>query len=175
MYCEANFDAVDGKTANGLVRHSERFEILSIIDSRCAGRDAGAVLGGPPNGVPVCRDLAHALAHAGGIPGTYIFGIAPVSGTLSARERVLLLEAIGLGMNVVNGLHQLLNDDPEFVAAAAATGAEIEDVRRPPGCGDAEDVHGPHQDGQLPTDRGSGHGLRHRQTYDCHTSRRRAA
>ena len=33
IYCEANFGASDGKTANGLVRHSEKYEILSVIDS----------------------------------------------------------------------------------------------------------------------------------------------
>ena len=32
VYCEANFGDVDGKTANGLVRSSERYEILSVID-----------------------------------------------------------------------------------------------------------------------------------------------
>ena len=37
VYCEANFGAIDGKTANGLVRHSEKYEILSVIDSEKAG------------------------------------------------------------------------------------------------------------------------------------------
>ena len=37
IYCEANFGAIDGKTANGLVRHSERYEILSVTDSEKAG------------------------------------------------------------------------------------------------------------------------------------------
>ena len=44
VYCEANFGAIDGKTANGLVRHSEKYEILSVIDSEKAGLDAGVVL-----------------------------------------------------------------------------------------------------------------------------------
>ena len=57
---------VDGKTANGLVRHSERYEILSVIDSAQAGLDAGVVLDGVANGIPICRDLADALALAGG-------------------------------------------------------------------------------------------------------------
>ena len=33
VYCEGQFGQQDGKTANGLVRHSERYEILSVIDS----------------------------------------------------------------------------------------------------------------------------------------------
>ncbi|MCP4980941.1 MAG: DUF1611 domain-containing protein, partial [Gammaproteobacteria bacterium] len=45
--------------------------------------------------------------------------------------RNLILEAIDLGMNVVNGLHQFLNDDPVFAAATAARNVELLDVRRP--------------------------------------------
>ena len=79
----------------------------------------------------MCRDLADALAHAGGIPDYFIFGVAPSSGMLSEQERSVVLEAIAHGMNVVNGLHEFLNDDPEFVAAAMAANVEILDVRRP--------------------------------------------
>lgn len=131
VYCEANFGAIDGKTANGLVRHSERYEILSVIDSEKAGLDAGVVLGEKPNAIPVCRDLAEAVAHAGSVPGYFIFGMAPSSGMLSAHERTVVLEAIGLGMNIVNGLHEFLNDDPELAAASAANHVAILDVRRP--------------------------------------------
>lgn len=68
VYCEANFGAVDGKTANGLVRHSEKYEILSVIDSKKVGLDAGEVLGDAPNGIPVCEDLRDALARADAVP-----------------------------------------------------------------------------------------------------------
>lgn len=131
VYCEGNFGAIDGKTANGLVRHSEKYAIRSVIDSQKAGLDAGAVLDGESNGIPICRDLAEALAQANDLPDYFIFGIAPATGTLSAEERRLMLEAIGLGMNIVNGLHEFLNDDPEFKAASAAAQVEILDVRRP--------------------------------------------
>ena len=83
IYCEANFGALDGKTANGLVRHSEKYEILSVIDSEKAGLDAGEVLGDAANGIPICRDLAAAVAHAGSVPDFFIFGMAPSSGMLS--------------------------------------------------------------------------------------------
>jgi uncharacterized NAD-dependent epimerase/dehydratase family protein len=131
VYCEANFGAGDGKTANGLVRHSERYEILSVIDSRKAGLDAGEVLDGTPNGIPICASLTDAISLAGRVPDFFIFGMAPASGMLSPAERRLVLNAMGLGMNVVNGLHEFLNDDPEFAAAAAVHGVEILDVRRP--------------------------------------------
>ena len=131
VYCEANFGAPDGKTANGLVRHSEKYEIVAIIDSQQFGRDAGVVLDEKPNGVPICRDLADAVARTGAVPRFFIFGMAPSSGMLSTHERGVVLEAIDRGMHIVNGLHEFLNDDAEFVAAAAARGVEILDVRRP--------------------------------------------
>ncbi len=131
VYCEASFGTMDGKTANGLVRYSEKYEILSVIDSSRAGLDAGEYLDGKANGIPICADLEEAIALAGRVPDFFIFGMAPLSGMLSPFERGVLLEAIALGMNVVNGLHEFLNDDPVFVAAKAAHGVEILDVRRP--------------------------------------------
>ena len=131
IYCEANFGAIDGKTANGLVRQSEKYKILSVIDSKKAGQDSGLVLDKSPNSIPIVGDLAGALAHAGGIPDYFIFGIAPASGMVSKQERSLMLEAISLGMNLVNGLHEFLGEDPEFAAASAAMGVDIIDVRKP--------------------------------------------
>lgn len=131
VYCEANFGDLDGKTANGLVRFSEKYEILSVIDSEKAGLDSGMVLDDVPNAIPICRNLADSLAQADAIPDYFIFGMAPSSGLLSPHERGVVLEAISLGMNVVNGLHEFLNDDPVFSAASAANNVTILDVRRP--------------------------------------------
>jgi uncharacterized NAD-dependent epimerase/dehydratase family protein len=131
VYSEGFFGTCDGKTANGLVRHSEKYEILSVIDSLKAGLDAGAYLDVVPNGIPICADLASAIALAGHVPDFFIIGVAPLSGLLSARQRGVVLDAMGRGMSVVNGLHEFLNDDAEFAAAAAAHGVQILDVRRP--------------------------------------------
>lgn len=131
VYCEANFGKIDGKTANGLIRHSERYKILSVIDSEKAGQDTGSVLDDKPNGVPVCRDLADSLAQAGTTPDYFIFGIAPSSGMLSEYQRNLILEAMSLGMNIVNGLHEFLNDDPVFMEACVVNKVKIHDVRKP--------------------------------------------
>jgi uncharacterized NAD-dependent epimerase/dehydratase family protein len=132
VYCEANFGDLDGKTANGLVRHSEKYEILAVIDSRKAGQDAGAVLDGKPNGIPICNDLADAVCRAEDMPDCFIYGVAPSSGMLSKNERTVVLDAIGIGMNIVSGLHEFLSDDTEFAEASRVNGVHITDVRKPP-------------------------------------------
>lgn len=131
IYCEANFTALDGKTANGLVRNSEKYKILSVIDSEKTGLNTGMLLDNKANDIPICRDLNGALEHAGAVPDYFIFGMAPASGMLSKHERCVVLEAISHGMNIVNGLHEFLNDDPIFIAACAASNVEILDVRKP--------------------------------------------
>ncbi|MDH5360694.1 MAG: DUF1611 domain-containing protein [Gammaproteobacteria bacterium] len=131
VYCEANFGSLDGKTANGLTRHSERYQILSVIDSEKAGLDSGMVLDDKPNDIPICRNLADSITQAGSTPDYFIFGMAPASGMLSPKERKLVLKAITLGMNIVNGLHEFLNDDAEFVTAAHNSNVTILDIRRP--------------------------------------------
>ena len=131
VYCEANFGKPDGKTANGLVRHSEKYEIIAIIDSYHPGDDAGAVLDGEPNGIPICRDLADAIARVEGMPDCFIYGMAPASGMLSKQERGVALAAMGLGMDIVSGLHEFLSEDDEFVRASAANNVTILDVRKP--------------------------------------------
>ena len=87
VYCEANSGEIDGKTANGLVRSSERYKILSVIDSTKAGLDAGMVLDNKANGIPIFRNLAESLAHAKALPDYFIFGMAPSSGMLSLYEK----------------------------------------------------------------------------------------
>ncbi|MFT6558350.1 DUF1611 domain-containing protein [Sneathiella sp.] len=131
VYCEGNFGAIDGKTANGLVRHSEKYKILSVIDSEKAGFDASMTLGDAPNGIPIYRDLAEALFFSENLPDYFIYGMAPSSGMLSAYERTLVIEAMSHGMNIVSGLHEFLNDDPIFAAACLTYDVTILDIRKP--------------------------------------------
>lgn len=131
VYCEAQFGEQDGKTANGLVRHSEKYEVLSVIDSMRAGVDSGQFLDDIPNGIPVLASLRESIAHAGHVPDYLICGVAPADGLLSDTQRVVLLDGIARGMHIINGLHEFLNDDAEFVSAALIAGVTITDVRRP--------------------------------------------
>lgn len=138
VYCEGQFGEQDGKTANGLVRHSEKYEILSVIDSTHAGADAGMLLDGTANGIPLLDGLATAIAHAGHVPDYLICGVAPADGLLSADQRTVLLDGIARGMHIINGLHEFLTDDAEFVAAALLAGVTVTDIRRPK---DKKDLH----------------------------------
>ncbi|MEZ9869001.1 DUF1611 domain-containing protein, partial [Vibrio sp. 10N.261.51.A4] len=118
IYCEGNFGKIDGKTANGLVRHSLSYRILSVIDSESAGLDAGEVLDNKANGIPILANAEEAIIHAESIPDYFIFGIAPSSGFLSDLDKSIILNAMSLGMNIVNGLHEFLTDDPLFLEAS---------------------------------------------------------
>ena len=131
VYCEGNFGRIDGKTANGLVRHSQAYRILSVIDSGLAGRDSGRVLDNVNNGVPILEDLEAAVVPETTIPDTLIYGMAPSSGKLLSADRKIVLDAISLGMNIVSGLHEYLDDDPEISAAAEAAKITIRDIRKP--------------------------------------------
>lgn len=131
VYCQGNFGRVDGKTANGLVRHSEAFRIVSIVDGTRAGQDSGQILDNAPNGIPVVCDLDAAIRRETVVPDTLIYGMAPSSGKLSADDRAVVLEAIGHGMNIVSGLHEYLADDPEIATAARVGQVWIRDIRKP--------------------------------------------
>lgn len=142
VYCEQHFGGIDGKTANGLVRHSETYDVLSVIDSRLAGADTGVILDNQANGIPVVASLQAALDNAttdgGNRPDAMIIGVAPASGLLDQASRSVLLDAMAAGLDLVNGLHEFLNDDQEFAAAAIASDVSIRDIRRP---GATKDLH----------------------------------
>ncbi|WP_375551421.1 DUF1611 domain-containing protein [Rhodophyticola porphyridii] len=131
VYCEGNFAKIDGKTANGLVRHSEAYRILSVIDAVHAGRDSGQILDEVSNHIPIFGDLEQAVVHEATIPATLIYGMAPSNGKLSLEDRGVVLDAIALGMNIVSGLHEYLGDDPEIASAAEAGKVTIRDIRKP--------------------------------------------
>ena len=132
VYCEGNFAGLDGKTAHGLVRFCEAFKIRAIIDSQSAGIDAGLLLDGISNGIPIVADLGKALALPGPRPTTFIYGMAPADGLYGKDDRRVLMQAMAAGLNLVSGMREYLNDDQEFALAAVRHGVSIRDVRRPP-------------------------------------------
>lgn len=141
VYCEGAFTTTNGKTAHGLVRRSERFRVLSVVDSTCAGRDADAIVEAALPGIPVLSSVTQAIERArsaGDAPTVLVVGLAPDGGRLPPEARAHILEAIEHGLGVVSGLHDFLADDDELVRLASARGVGITDVRRPP---ERKDLH----------------------------------
>ncbi|WP_245652237.1 hypothetical protein [Rufibacter tibetensis] len=52
------------KTAHGLIRGTERFNIVGVIDKISAGKDAGEVVDGKHRNIPVYADLAQFLENS---------------------------------------------------------------------------------------------------------------
>jgi len=135
IYCEGSFNTTNGKTAHGLVRRTARYQVLSVIDSRYQGRDAGKVLDGVSKNIPVFETLEKAYQHAsklGNLPTYLVVGLAPDGGRLSNAARGDIKRAIKMGLNIDSGLHDFLTEDPEMVALAEQYGVTLRDIRKTP-------------------------------------------
>src|SRR2546427_5802635 len=129
ILCDGYFGQNTGKTANGLVRYSKRYEIVGVIDRTKAGRDAGEVLDGKPNGIPIVANLREAIDRLA--PQTLIVGVATFGGYIPQEYRPILREAIENGLNIVAGLHEYLSEDSEFATLAEAHGVRLVECRKP--------------------------------------------
>lgn len=120
----------DAKTAHGLIRGTERFTIVGVVDdASTAGKDAGELLDGKHRQIPIYATLADALAAE---QASYlIIGIATVGGVLPDSMIAIIQAAIQAGLSIVNGLHDYLQDRPEIAELAAKHQVDLIDVRRP--------------------------------------------
>lgn len=132
VYCEGEFGKIDGKVANGLSRHSEKYKILGIIDSTKAGLDSGEFLDGKKNGIPIFPSSEDAIKTLGFVPEFFIYGIAAITAFLDHYDRGVIFSAMKLGMSIINGLPEFFTEDEEFVQKALVYGVQIFDMRKPP-------------------------------------------
>ena len=132
VLCEGAFATLNGKTAHGLVRFTKRYNILGVIDSTCAGKDAGEVLNGQPCGIPIYSNLAAALQANSRQAKYFVIGLAPEGGKLPPSYREMIAAAMAAGLNIDSGLHEFLSDDLVFSALAQKHGVQIRDIRKPP-------------------------------------------
>jgi len=109
-----------GKTMWGVIRY-RREDVVAILDSTRAGEET--------EGVPVFGSLEEALALQ---PDTALVGVATQGGRFPPAWIDLLKRCVEAGLDVENGLHVFLDDDPELKELAARNGARLRDLRRPP-------------------------------------------
>ncbi|EFK07249.1 conserved hypothetical protein [delta proteobacterium NaphS2] len=136
VYCEGAFGTPNGKTAHGLVRRTERYHVLVVVDSRHAGADAGMILDGKENRIPVYNSVSDAVRAFDGSSSHrathLVVGLAPDGGRLPPDARKDVLLALEKGLHVDSGLHDFLSEDPQMQALAEKTGVRIRDVRKVP-------------------------------------------
>lgn len=128
LLTEGRLGVFTSKTAACLLRYRPH-DIVGVIDSTQAGRYLRTIIPWSPN-VPI---LSGMQAAADLEPDALFIGIAPGGGRLPHDMRVAIADALRGGVDVVSGLHIRLAEDAEFRELAAASGARMIDVRKPPG------------------------------------------
>jgi uncharacterized NAD-dependent epimerase/dehydratase family protein len=113
-------DALYGKTMRGVLRY-RREDVVAILDSTRTGETE--------DGVPVVGSLEEALRLG---PTTALVGVVTQGGYFPPAWMELLRGCVEHGLDIENGLHVFLADDPELSALAEERGVELRDLRRPP-------------------------------------------
>jgi len=127
ILAEGTLDFHHGKTATSLLRYRPE-EVVAVVDSEHAGQTTDEVLGLAGETPIVARvDDVFALE-----PTALLIGIAPRGGALPDSWRRQILTCIAHGMDIISGLHFMLNEDQDFVQAAEQYGVALTDVRTPP-------------------------------------------
>jgi len=135
VFCEGAFLSTYGKTAHGLVRFTRRYHVLSVVDSQCAGMDAGVVLDGKYTGIAIFASVEEAVvaSREEGKPATHlVIGIAPVGGEITDSIQAAVSKAIELLLNIDSGLHDFISSIPELKAMAEKNSISIRDIRKTP-------------------------------------------
>lgn len=127
ILAEGVYDTSNGKTAHGLVRFTKRYEIIGLIDSKFAGRDAGEVLDGKFRNIPIRSSVKDFIMDH---PDVLIIGAATDGGLLPKEYRPYIIEAMKNKISIVSGLHEFLSDDPEFKKISEENKVRITDVRK---------------------------------------------
>lgn len=109
-----------GKTMRGVV-HYGADPVVAILDSERAGETY--------EGIPIVATVNDALCFN---PTTALVGVATQGGRFPPAWRELLKSSIAKGLELENGLHEYVTDDPELVELARRHHVAIRDLRKPP-------------------------------------------
>lgn len=126
-----HLDSSNGKTAHGLIRGTERFNIIGVIDDKYQGKDAGEILDGKKRNIPVYASIDDFSKNSNEKAVYGIIGVATKGGVIPDSLRAILKDALVHGYGLINGLHEYISDIPELADFAKSRGLEIIDVRKP--------------------------------------------
>jgi uncharacterized NAD-dependent epimerase/dehydratase family protein len=128
VYADRLFTTTDGKTAHGLVRYCQRYQITSVVDTTLPPSDAGQILDHKPNGIPVYPSLETAIQQTK--PDTFIIGAVSEGGVLPQGYEHAVEQALHHGLNIVSGLHEFISDKPHLASLAKQHNCTITDIRK---------------------------------------------
>ena len=131
LLAPGGFNSKLAKTGFGLVRSSERFQIVAVFDPEQAGQDAGEVVDGQHRDIPIYADIAEACSHAKIRPTVAIVGVAIPGGRINDDLWHAVSASLHQGLQVINGLHSWLAEDAELVTIAQQYGGSLLDLRKP--------------------------------------------
>ena len=121
----------DAKTAHGLVRGTDRFTIVGVIDPISCGKDAGEIVDGCFRSIPIFESIGIFLNQHRQKPDYCIIGVALSGGRLPEDWNDILLEVLEAGISIISTMHHLLSEKPVLRVAARKNGVEIIDLRKP--------------------------------------------
>jgi len=111
-----------GKTARGVIRYRPQ-DIVAVLDSQSDATEH--------EGFPLVRTVEEAMQYE---PTTALVGVATAGGRFPPEWRTLLETCIRAGLDVENGLHEFISDDPALRSLADEHCVELRDLRKaPPG------------------------------------------
>ena len=119
------------KTAHGLIRGTERYRILAIIDHKFAGMELRDVINGEMPSIPIYDSIGTAFNMIDERIDYFIIGVTLTGGRIPQDMLPILKAAIQSEMHLVNGSHQFLKDIPEIAALAKECQVDLIDVRKP--------------------------------------------
>lgn len=129
ILAEGCFGKRGSKTAIGVIRYGAN-PVAAVLDSTRAGQTVGDVLGIRPD-IPIVATLDEVEAQIGTTADALVIGIAPRGGSLPTAWKDIINQALDRGMDIWNGLHLMMGEDPEFIEHAQRSGALLWDVRKP--------------------------------------------
>lgn len=127
VYAQGEFGKGSSKTAEGVLRYGTN-PIACVIDASQSGKTINEIVG-IDCPAPIVGSIEAALAYK---PQALLLGTAWSGGQLPQAWRADILSAIENGMDIINGLHDFLEEDVEMAAAARKYGRRLFDVRKSP-------------------------------------------
>lgn len=110
------------KLGAGLIRFCPE-DVVAVIDSETAGKTYQETIGVGGN-QKVLASLDEVVD-----ANILCLGTAPPGGKIPKSWYPVIFKAIDRGMTIVSGMHEFLNDSPQFVEAAKKAGVPLVDLR----------------------------------------------